>query len=126
MLLPQSIRDALINDLEEYLGALPDDPDPEMVTAFIIEQLETYADEKGIDDIIVSLEESGSLDTTLQETLEAEMSSNDDFEFTEEECVSLLESITDIEWIEDDDDVEEDLEDEEEDEEEEAEPEEVK
>lgn len=126
MLLPQSIRDALINDLEEYLGALPDDPDPEMVTAFIIEQLETYADEKGIDDIIVSLEESGSLDTTLQETLEAEMSSNDDFEFTEEECVSLLESITDIEWIEDDDDVEEDLEDEEEEEEEEAEPEEVK
>jgi dynactin complex subunit len=126
LLLPQSIRDALINDLEEYLGALPDDPDPEMVTAFIIEQLETYADEKGIDDIIVSLEESGSLDTTLQETLEAEMSSNDDFEFTEEECVSLLESITDIEWIEDDDDVEEDLEDEEEEEEEEAEPEEVK
>ncbi|HMV69046.1 MAG TPA: hypothetical protein PKA64_19520 [Myxococcota bacterium] len=121
MLLPQSIRDALINDLEEYLGALPDDPDPEMVTAFMIEQLETYADEKGIDDIIVSLEESGSLDSTLQETLESEMSSNDDFEFTEEECVSLLESICDIEWMEEDDDDgdDADLDDEEEDEDEE-------
>jgi hypothetical protein len=104
LLLPQSIRDALINDLEEYLGNLPDDPDPEMVAGFIIEQLETYADEKGIDDIVVSLEESGALDTPLQETLEGEMSSNDDFSFTEEECVSLLESICDIEWMEDDDD----------------------
>lgn len=116
MLLPQSIRDALINDLEEYLGALPDDPDPEMVTAFIIEQLETYADEKGIDDIVVSLEESGALDTTLQETLESEMSSNDDFEFTEEECISLLENICDIEWMEDEDDEEDDVTDEEEEE----------
>ncbi len=121
MLLPQSIRDALINDLEEYLGNLPDDPDPEMVAGFIIEQLETYADEKGIDDIIVSLEESGSLDSALQENLEGEMSSNDDFEFTEEECVSLLESLCDIEWIDDDDDEDDDAEEDEEEVEEEAE-----
>jgi hypothetical protein len=121
LLLPQSIRDALINDLEEYLGNLPDDPDPEMVAGFIIEQLETYADEKGIDDIIVSLEESGSLDSALQENLEGEMSSNDDFEFTEEECVSLLESLCDIEWIDDDDDEDDDAEEDEEEVEEEAE-----
>mgnify|MGYP007060376758 CR=1 FL=1 len=120
MLLPQSIRDALITDLEEYLGNLPDDPDPEMVAAFMIEQLEIYADERGIEDIIVALEESGSLDSSLQDTLESEMASNDDFEFTEEECVSLLESLCDIEWMEDDDepgeaeDVDEEDEDEEE------------
>jgi hypothetical protein len=109
VLLPQSIRDALINDLEEYLGNLPDHPDAEMVAAFMIEQLETYADEKGIEDIVVSLEESGGLDTPLQEALESEMASNDDFEFTEEECVSLLESLCDLEWVEDDDEANDEL-----------------
>jgi hypothetical protein len=121
VLLPQSIRDSLITDLEEYLGNLPDDPDPEMVAAFMIEQLEIHADEKGIEDIIVSLEESGALDSSLQDTLESEMASNDDFEFTEEECVSLLESLCDIEWMEDEpsedpvDDTDEEDDDEEED-----------
>lgn len=102
--LPESIREALVNDLEEFLANLPDDPDAEMVANFLIEQLEIYADERGIDDIIVSLEESGSLEASLREELENEMSSNDDFEFTEEECVELLETMCDIEWIEDEDD----------------------
>lgn len=104
MELPESIREALVNDLEEFLANLPDDPDAEMVANFLIEQLEIYADERGIDDIIVSLEESGSLEASLREELENEMSSNDDFEFTEEECVELLETMCDIEWIEDEDD----------------------
>ena len=125
MLLPQSIRDALINDLEEFLGNLPDDPDAEMVVTFIIEQLETYADEKGIEDIIVSLEESGGLDTPLQEAMESEMANNDDFEFTEEECISLLESLCDIEWVEDEDESDDDdLDDDEDDEDEDVEEEE--
>lgn len=124
LLLPQSIRDALINDLEEFLANLPDHPDAEMVASFIIEQLETYADEKGIEDIIVGLEESGSLDVSLQEALEEEMSSNDDFSFTEEECIGLLETVCDIEWMEDEeDDVLEEEEEEDDDEEEAAEPE---
>lgn len=113
MELPESIREALIDDLEEFLGNLPDDPDAEMVANFMIEQLEIYADERGIDDIVVSLEESGSLDGSLRDELESEMSSNEDFEFTEEECVELLETMCDIEWIEDDED--DDLEDEDED-----------
>lgn len=104
MQLPQSIREALVNDLEEYLSNLSDDPDSEMVASYMIEQLELYADEAGIDDIIVSLEESGGLDEPLQDILESEMSSNEDFEFTEEECVSLLERVCDIEWEDDDDD----------------------
>ncbi len=118
MLLPQSIRDALVNDLEEFLNNLPDDPEPEMVAGFMIEQLEIYADERGIEDIIVSLEESGNLDVSLQEALESEMESNEDFEFTEEECVSLLETLCDIEWDEITDEIDDDLDDEEEEEEE--------
>jgi len=110
VLLPLSLREALVNDLEEFLGNLPDDPEAEMVTAFIIEQLELYADERGIDDIVGQLEESGSLDDSLVNSLESEMESNEDFEFTEEECVSLLEEMCEIEWddvpdpLDDDDD----------------------
>lgn len=104
MELPESVRESLINDLEEFLSNLPDDPDAEMVAAFILEQLEVYAEEHGIEDIVVQLEESGSLDGALRDELEAEMSSNEDFEFTEEECVELLETMCDIEWIEDEDD----------------------
>ena len=126
MQLAQSIRDALVNDLEEYLGNLPDDPEPEMVAGFLIEQLEYYADEKGVEDVVAQLEESGSLDGLLQDELENEMSSNDDFEYTEEEVVALLERLCDIEWVDDededpfdDDDLDEDDEDEDEEEEEE-------
>lgn len=117
--LPESIRDALVNDLEEYLANLPDDPEPEMVANFIVEQLEIYADEHGIEDIVVALEESGSLDGALRDELESEMSSNDDFEFTEEECVELLETMCDIEWVESDEDEDEDFDEDLEDEEEE-------
>lgn len=114
-----SIREALVNDLEEFLGNLPDDPDPEMVASFIIEQLEVMADERGIEDIVSGLEDSGSLDGPLQDALEEEMRSNDDFEYTEEECVSLLEELCAIDWDEDEDEaVEDDEEDDELDEEE--------
>jgi hypothetical protein len=102
--LPEPIREELIDDLEEFLSNLPDDPDAEMVANFMIEQLEIYAEERGIEDIVVKLEESGALDSSLRETLESEMASNEDFEFTEEECVDLLETITDIEWVEEEED----------------------
>jgi hypothetical protein len=105
--LPESIREALVNDLEEFLSNLPDDPEAEMVANFILEQLEIYADEYGIEDIVVSLEESGSLDGALRDELESEMSNNDEFEYTEEECVELLETMCDIEWVEDEEEDEE-------------------
>lgn len=104
MELPQSIRESMVDQLEEFLSNLGDEPDAEMVANFIIEQLEVWADEKGIDDIVVALEESGDLASPLREELENEMASNDDFEFTEEECVELLETMCDIEWVEDEED----------------------
>lgn len=110
MQLPNSMRDALVDELDEYLGAFASDPDPEAVAAYVIELLETFADEEGLDDIVPSLEEGGALDGPLHDALETEMSSNDEFEYTGEEVVSLLERVCDIEWDggdEDDDDDEE-------------------
>ena len=49
------------------------------------------------------------------------MSSNDEFEYTGEEIISLLERLCEIEWVESEDDEEDDDDEEEEEEEEEEE-----
>ena len=98
MELPQSLRDSLVEELDEYLDALGSDPSAEAVANYVIELLEAFADEEGLDDLLVDLEESGELDEPLVELLEAEMESNDEFEYTGEEIVSLLEAMCAIEW----------------------------
>jgi len=115
--MPFSMREALVDDLDEYLENVADSPDPEAVVAYVIELLETYADDAGIEEVVASIEEDSELDGTLSEVLEEEMSSNDEFEFTGEEIVSLLERLCDVEWDYDDDDEDEDDEEEEEEEE---------
>ena len=119
MQLPISIRDSLVDELDEMLDAYSTDPDTEAVVTYLLEQLEILADEEGIEDVLQELEEGASLEAPLPEVLESEMSSNDEFEFTGEEIVSLLERICEIEWEEEDGD--DDLEDEDEDEDEEDE-----
>lgn len=104
MQLPYSIRESFVDEMDEYLESYGSTPDSEAVAAYVIELLEGHAEEQGVDDIVVELEESGSLDEPLQDVLEQEMSSNDEFEYTGEEVVSLLERICDIEWESDDDD----------------------
>ncbi|TVQ91305.1 MAG: hypothetical protein EA397_09590 [Deltaproteobacteria bacterium] len=107
MKLDDAFRETLVDELDDMLDAYGSQPDPEPIVEFLIEQLEIYADDYGIDDMITSLEESGELDAPLQETLEAEMSSNDEFEYTGEEIVSLLERVCHIVWdsIEDDEEL---------------------
>lgn len=104
MELPNSMRDHMVEDLDEYLDAVSAAPDAEAISNYVIELLETYAEDEGIDDVVAALEEAAALDSTLSETLEEEMSSNDEFEFTGEEILSLLERMCDIEWIEGEDD----------------------
>jgi hypothetical protein len=98
------MRDHMVEDLDEYLDAVSAAPDAEAISNYVIELLETYAEDEGIDDVVAALEEAAALDSTLSETLEEEMSSNDEFEFTGEEILSLLERMCDIEWIEGEDD----------------------
>jgi hypothetical protein len=123
--LPHSVRESLVDDIDEFLEAFSSDPEPEQVANYVIELLETYADEEGIDDIVASLEEEAELEGSLHETLETEMSSNDEFEYTGEEVISILERLCGIEWDTDEDDEddwdEDDEDDEDEDDEEEEE-----
>ncbi len=124
MQLPLSVRESLVDDVDEFLEAFSTDPEPEQVANYVLELLETYADEEGIDDIVPTLEEEAELDGSLHEMLESEMASNDEFEYTGEEVVSILERICGIEWDanpdDDDDWTEEEEVDEEEEEEDEA------
>lgn len=112
MQLPYSIRESLVDEMDEYLESYGSTPDPEAVAAYVIELLEGHAEEEGVDDVVVELEESGSLDEPLQDVLEQEMSSNDEFEYTGEEVVSLLERTCAIEWEAGEDDDEDEDEDE--------------
>lgn len=98
MQLPNTLRDLLVNELDKYLEAFGSDPDAETVASYVIEVIEGWADEQGFDEIISDLEESGALDDGFAETLENEMASNDEFEFTGEEISSLLERMCEIEW----------------------------
>jgi len=113
VLLPFSIRDQLVEDIDEYLEAVSASPDIEAVVNYVIELFETYAEDEGIDDVVSTLEEEGQVDGSLSEALEEEMGSNDEFEFTGEEVVSLVEKICTLEWgadaeSSDDDDDEDD------------------
>lgn len=118
--LPYTLRESLVEELDEYIEGFGSDPEPEALVAYVIELLETFADEEGWDDLKTDLEESGALDESLADALEAEITSNDEFEYTGEEVVSLLESLCEIEWDEEDED-EDDLDDDEEDDEDEDE-----
>ena len=102
MQLPNSLREHLTDGVEKFLNNFSDDPSGEIVTNYLLEELEAFADEKGLEDIVMDLEESGSLDLPISEALENEMESNDEFEFTGEEVVVLLENMCEIDWVEDD------------------------
>jgi len=112
--LPTSLRDLLVEGLDGYLENFSRSPDAEAVANYVVEELEVWADDDGFDDVVAALEESGSLDTDFIEALEGEMSSNDEFEYTGEEIVSLMERLCDVVWIPDDDFVSDDLSEEEE------------
>lgn len=101
MQLPTDLREALVDSLDDFLDAFAGDADPEVLTNFIVEQLELYADDVGLDDIIGQLEQSGPTEFTFTEFLETELQSNDELAQTGEELISLLERAYAIEWDED-------------------------
>ncbi|TNE84212.1 MAG: hypothetical protein EP330_30290 [Deltaproteobacteria bacterium] len=114
MELPISLRESLVDDLDDFLEALSANPSAEAVAAYLVEQLEVWAEDEGEDDLIGDLEDEAALDGSLLEVLESEMDSNEEFEWTGEEVVSLFEQLCEIDWeeVDDDDDLDDDEEDE--------------
>ena len=101
MNLPTSLRDTLVDELDEYLKSFGSDPDPEVLVSYLIELVEAWADEAGFDDVISELEAAGALEEALADALESEMASNSEFTYTGEEVASLLERMCEVEWDDD-------------------------
>ena len=101
MQLPTTFRESLVEQLDDVLGAYDSAADPEIVAGFLIEFIEAYGDEEGLEDIIDHLEEIGTIDGSLSATLEAEFESSD-MDVTAEEAVSIFEKLCDIDWTDDD------------------------
>ena len=102
MQLPRSIRGALLEELDEYIDAV-DEPDIETVVSYVLDQLQLAEDEFDLMDIASQIEDSAGLEGSLQESLEEELTSRDDFVFTGEEIVSAFEQLGGIEWVDEDD-----------------------
>jgi hypothetical protein len=114
MQLPHEMRDTLVEQLDEYLESLHGSPESEVVAAYVVDLVSTVAEELKIqhaEEIVLKLESSGELEASLLELLEEEFDSNEEFEYTGDEIVSLVEKVCDVEWTtkeEDDDDDDDD------------------
>lgn len=116
--LPHEMRDTLVEHLDEYIDGQGASPEPEVVAAYVVDLIGSVAEELKIDDgdeVVLKLESSGELDASLLELLEEEFESNDEFEYTGEEIVSIVEKVCDVEWTTKDDEEEEEEEDDDED-----------
>lgn len=98
MELPQTLRDDLVEELDQFLDAFAGEPDVEAVVAYVVELLELWADDQGQEDLVTTLEEESSLDGSLQDVLESELGADIDQRYTGEEVVSLLERTCAVEW----------------------------
>jgi len=100
MRLPNSLRDALLEELDSYIDAV-DEPDVEAVVSYVVEQLELAEDEHDLEDLASQIEESAGLEASFAGCFEEALESTDDFVFTGEEIVSVFEQLGGIEWVED-------------------------
>ena len=99
MQLPGSLRVELLDEIDQFLQAAS--AGPEALTQCVLDLLETFGDEQGIDDICSSLEDSGGLEAPLQESLENEFTTNENFHETGEDAISVIEQLCGIDWIDD-------------------------
>ena len=99
MQLPVSLRADLLDEIDQFLQAAS--AGPEALTQCVLDLLETFADEQGIDDIVSALEDAGELEAPLQESLENEFITNENFHETGEDTITVIEQLCGIEWIDD-------------------------
>lgn len=101
MQLPITLRAELLDELDQLFAA--SSPGSETLAQCFVDLVEAFGEENGIDDILSSLEESGELDGSFQESLENEFTTNENFHNTGEDAVSVVEQLCAIEWIDEDD-----------------------
>ena len=110
MNLPATLRESLVEQLDNIIGAYDSTADSETISGFLVEFVEAFGDEEGYDDIIDSLENSGNLDGGLPTVLETAFDGTD-MDMTAEEAISIFEKLCGIEWEHDIDEKDDDTED---------------
>ncbi len=112
--LPQEMRELLVERLDDFISELTDTSDTESIAQSIVHAIEAAAElveyEKS-EEVISRLEASGELEGSLGEVLEEHLSAEDEFDFTGEELVALIEKICEIEWADMEDDDDDDIDD---------------
>jgi capsid protein len=105
MELPSSMRELLVEQLNEFCENLDDTSDTSAIAEQVVELIEQVTHEvPGVSsaDIISRLESSGEMDASLSEVLEDTFDSAASFDYTGEELVTLLEKLCEIEWLDGD------------------------
>lgn len=112
--LPQEMRELLVERLDDFISELTDTSDTESIAQSIVHSIEAIADEveyEKAEEVIARLEASGELEGSLTEVLEEHLSAEDDFDFTGEDLVSMIEKICEIEWADLEDEADDDVDD---------------
>lgn len=112
--LPQEMRELLVERLDDFISELTDTSDTESIAQSIVHSIEAIADEveyEKAEEVIARLEASGELEGSLAEVLEEHLSAEDDFDFTGEDLVSMIEKICEIEWADLEDEADDDVDD---------------
>ena len=99
MQLPVSLREDLLEEIDQFLQA--SSPGSEALTQCVLDLMEAFGEDRSIDDIVSSLEDSGGLESPLQESLENEFVTNENFHDNGEDAISIFEQLCAIDWVDD-------------------------
>jgi len=100
--LPHSMRDLLVEQLDDYCEKLDDTSDTDAIAEAIVEMIEAVGQEVTAieaEEIVSQLEASGELDASLVEVLEEAFATNSGFDYTGDEIVTLIAKLCEIDWL---------------------------
>ena len=100
--LPKTMRDLLVDQLDEYCENLDSSSDTESIAESVIEHIEGVSQEVGGvngEEVLGQLEASGELEASMVEFLEDAFASDAAFIYSGEEIVALLEKSCEIDWL---------------------------
>ena len=98
--LPQNMRELLVDHVDEYLEGLDDLSDRDAIAEATIEAIMSVTEHLGgldAEEIIAQLEDEGDFDTSLLEVLGSAFA--DVEELTGAAVVKVLESICEVDWV---------------------------
>ncbi len=101
--LPKSMRQMIIDQMDENFGLVGKDGAAEDFAQAVIDAIEASADElddETGDEIVSHLEASGELEDSLEDTMAAGFEDDPEFDYIGEAVMRLIERMCNIKWSE--------------------------